>query len=221
MTPIIGYGEDALTMWALSRRMGEILHQLKDHSPPHDAVVFYRPSCGRGERWWKKRGVRSLFGEFDAIIGTKTGVYLVEAKWSRPGNRNPKPGDGQLERHRIFHSYLILRRKDTAMEWDAFVESAAPDFARAHPGWRLAHGAVSVSSIKVLLERLLCCGPAVTDVLLLIEASSASTPATPRARRSSRRTGPDRWPKFARVVITFPQLHAGTDFFDTQIEVQS
>ncbi len=55
MTTIIGYGEDALTMWALSYSMGEILRQLDDDTAPSEAVVFYRPSGGRGELWWKAR----------------------------------------------------------------------------------------------------------------------------------------------------------------------
>ena len=62
---ILGYGEDFLTFWAVSRKLAEILSQLNDDANPEDCEVFYRPSFGR--RAGKNR---SEFGEFDAIIIT-------------------------------------------------------------------------------------------------------------------------------------------------------
>ena len=71
---ILGYGEDFLTFWAVSRNLGEILRQLKDDTNTDDCVVFYRPSFGRrgGTR-------RAEFGEFDALIITSKTAYLVES----------------------------------------------------------------------------------------------------------------------------------------------
>ena len=37
---MFGYGEDALTLWALHERLGELLRQLGDSTPPGETVVF-------------------------------------------------------------------------------------------------------------------------------------------------------------------------------------
>jgi hypothetical protein len=72
---LLGYGEDALTFWALTRRLGEILAPFGD-TPAQTIAVFFRPSFGRRSSTSKlnptQRG--SQFGEFDGIIATKRGV---------------------------------------------------------------------------------------------------------------------------------------------------
>jgi len=75
--PILGYGEDALTLHAVMRDLPSIFHHLGDDSDPEKALVFCRPSFGRGSS--APVGTpRSEFGECDAIIGTPRAVYVVD-----------------------------------------------------------------------------------------------------------------------------------------------
>lgn len=211
MTTIIGYGEDALTFWALSQRMGDILRQLRDDTPPGDAVVFYRPSCGRGESGGDE-ALRSLFGEFDAIIGTAAGVYLVEAKWHRSsgvrGGR-VKLDAAQARRHAIFGTYLRLWRAATAEErssWDRFASAAKAEFEGAHEGWRLVYSETSTRNVGFVLERLGDCGETVRDVLLFVGPVGVPAPtAVPNG--------------FTLVAVAYEPL-AGGEFVDTRVAVQ-
>jgi len=80
MTTFLGYGEDALTLHALSTGLPGILRRLGDDSDPNSSLVFFRSSFGR--RGPGPNGPESRqFGEFDAIIGTPSAVYLCKAKW--------------------------------------------------------------------------------------------------------------------------------------------
>jgi hypothetical protein len=102
MAGIIGYGEDALTFWALKNRLKEILGKLGDESDQSECTVFYRPSFGRG-------GINTAnFGEFDAIVSTKACVYLVESKWegSAISSKGIKLSETQLIRHAVFKEYF-------------------------------------------------------------------------------------------------------------------
>ena len=48
---IIGYGEDALTLWAIKNKLHAILQELNDNSDVSRCKVFFRPSFGqRGAR---------------------------------------------------------------------------------------------------------------------------------------------------------------------------
>ena len=69
MCKILGYGEDALTLWALKHRTSDILESFQDQTTPSDCLIFYRPSFGRHS----KEG-SAVFGEFDAMhaISIKT-----------------------------------------------------------------------------------------------------------------------------------------------------
>lgn len=78
------YGEDALTLWVLTKRLKQFLGQIDDFTSPEKATVFFRPSFGR----------RYGFGEFDAIVKTSKAIYLVESKWNKT-----KIGDVQTGRH--------------------------------------------------------------------------------------------------------------------------
>ena len=73
---LYGYGEDGMTLWALTNDLGEILSQLKDTTPPGDCLAFYRPSFGRASA----RGGHA-FGEPDFVVCTQQAVYIGEAKW--------------------------------------------------------------------------------------------------------------------------------------------
>ena len=71
MPKIIGYGEDALTYWALTKKLKYVLNELSDNSMPKNCVLYYRPSFGRGGG--------GCFGEFDSILQTDNWLYLIEA----------------------------------------------------------------------------------------------------------------------------------------------
>ena len=102
---ILGYGEDALTIWAIKNRLSSILQTLKDSSTIPMCKVFFRPSFGRsgGEN-------SSQFGEFDFIILSEQFLYLGESKWDRSSEQIR---DGVLElrseqmlRHDLFRFYV-------------------------------------------------------------------------------------------------------------------
>lgn len=66
MNETLGYGEDALTLWALEKHRSEILNKLDDQTTTSDCLVFFRPSFGRSG------GKGSAeFGEFDSRIFKK------------------------------------------------------------------------------------------------------------------------------------------------------
>ena len=101
---ILGYGEDALTLWALHDK--EMLRKLmtgNEEYPPE--LIFYRPSFGR-----HGGGKSPQFGEFDFILITKKRVYLGESKWDGSSeitkDQTIQLRPEQLARHRIFKGYL-------------------------------------------------------------------------------------------------------------------
>jgi len=126
MSEIFGYGEDALTLWALKRRLSAILNHFKDASSPSDCLVFYRPSFGR-----HAKEHASVFGEFDAIIASPQNIYLVESKWD---NLVESKKDElvirreQLTRHQIFTWYLTHWKKKYSNKWADFIEEQQSTF---------------------------------------------------------------------------------------------
>jgi hypothetical protein len=120
---LYGYGEDALTLWALKTKLPEILEALKDNSPLSDCELFFRPSFGRrgGEN-------SSQFGEFDFIILAKNCLYLGESKWD--GSPEIKD-DGtielrkeQINRHRLFEFYVTHWDSAKYSNWEEFYKAA-------------------------------------------------------------------------------------------------
>jgi len=98
----LGYGEDALTFWALNKIMSNILKDLEDQSKPSDCVVFYRPSFGRGGN------SNAIFGEFDSILASLENTYLIESKWDnhkRDAGKEIGLTPTQILRHKIFSWY--------------------------------------------------------------------------------------------------------------------
>jgi len=124
---VLGYGEDALTLWALTNRCREVLRILGDGSDQEDVALIYRPSFGR------KGGPRSSqFGEFDFILGTTSALYLGEAKWDKSPELQERPiklRDEQRERHKVFAAYY--RTWVTRPQWQVsdFLEAAKENFA--------------------------------------------------------------------------------------------
>ncbi len=125
MSGILGYGEDALTLWALSD--SKILSKITEDKINQ---IFYRPSFGR------RGGVDSpQFGEFDFILTTENAVYLGESKWDGSSEKTSKGTiklrNEQVNRHRIFRVYLEEWFKGEYKDnWSAFsdaVKQALPE----------------------------------------------------------------------------------------------
>jgi hypothetical protein len=95
------YGEDAMTLYALTTGLQTFLKHptiQRDGQPKqNECEVFYRPSFGR-----KGGPGRAEFGEFDAIIASKTRIYLIESKWPRTNISKLKLEPRQKLRHDIF-----------------------------------------------------------------------------------------------------------------------
>ena len=117
---ILGYGEDALTLWAIKNRLNHILEFLDDPSGPSECKIFFRPSFGR-----RGGSSSSQFGEFDFILLTRTCVYLCESKWDRSpelshtGSLELRPE--QLLRHQVFAFYVREWAFSQYDSWDRFV----------------------------------------------------------------------------------------------------
>ena len=91
---ILGYGEDSLTLWALTKGLSEFLGYLGE-SAAEPTEIFYRPSFGRNI------GI----GEFDFIIKIGRKTYFGESKWPLSAKRNERNtcrirlGANQIRRH--------------------------------------------------------------------------------------------------------------------------
>ncbi len=125
---MLGYGEDALTLWALKTRLGAILGAFRDKTNPNDCLVHYRPSFGRSG------GQNSAeFGEFDAIVASRETYYLIESKWDNHA-RYEKEGiilrKEQLLRHEFFSWYLFNWSPKYSGNWQKFKSEYENDFKK-------------------------------------------------------------------------------------------
>ncbi len=123
MVEVIGYGEDALTYWALTKRIDFILHELGDGNSSKNSLLIYRPSFGRG------RGAN--FGEFDAILATSKKIYLIESKWDRSKeikNETVQLKPNQICRHTYFKWYFENWNKNNFQDWSSFVNRNEKEF---------------------------------------------------------------------------------------------
>ncbi|MFH0940180.1 MAG: hypothetical protein V1899_13010 [Planctomycetota bacterium] len=181
---IIGYGEDALTYWAITSQLDKILLKLNDPSRPADATVIYRPSFGRGGG--------ANFGEFDAILGTQHAIYLVESKWD--ADNTIELPDEQVRRHDIMQWYLKTWRESCLQNWqtvtkqDMAFQDTFPNKKIAPVGSRLAQ------NLEFILDKLSNCGTSVRNILLfMVQENSAKPNIVP----------PD---SFDLVVLKYPPL---------------
>ena len=168
---ILGYGEDALTLWALSRRLPALLAALGDPGRADDALVLYRPSFGRAATGRAPDAShRAEFGEFDAILGTAAAVYLVESKWDRSGELDAgvlSLRAEQARRHAVFATYLKLWRDLRPSTWGEFVREAEAPFGAEHPTVRLApEGSRLAENLRFVLSALADKGGPVRNVAL-------------------------------------------------------
>ena len=165
---LLGYGEDALTLSAVTAGLGQVLQQLGDPTPAKDAVVLYRPSFGR--RSGTAERPRSEFGEFDAIVGTPEATYLVEAKWSASSELTEGVltlRKEQLRRHKILRRYIDGWRRAGSVDWATFISSDDAREVLAVSGVSLpGPGTTLARNLEFVLKTVEACGP-VRDVLLL------------------------------------------------------
>jgi hypothetical protein len=167
------YSEDGYSAWVLLKRFPSLLLALGDLTPPEamNIVVFYRPSFGRASD--SPTGISKQFGEFDIVIGTPHGVYLIESKPEKCGELNSRTlvmtlREEQVRRHRIFRTYRALWQKYRPSNWTNFRETAMNEFVAAHPGWTMAEKRDLLSrNLEFVLRSLQDCGEAVRDTVLL------------------------------------------------------
>ena len=176
---VIGYGEDALTYWALTTKLKEVLQELGDSSKPAKTLLFYRPSFGRG---------RNCFGEFDAILGTPNAVYLIESKWQGSAEYNRASHLISIEcvqkqRHRIFRWYLTQWRNSVGVSWAEFREKYSNRFTKRFEDKSIPHGKSNLAkSLQEVLGQLADFDGPVTDVCLFFKSSE--TDPTPTVKPS-------------------------------------
>jgi hypothetical protein len=159
---ILGYGEDFLTLWAITKRPNEILSQLKDKTDPEKCTVIYRPSFGR------RGGLRrSEFGEFDAIIVTPEKAYLVESKWDGSSASFPNNvlalENVQIRRHEIFRWYYENWKQE---DWKEFVRKHAQEFKEKFGKNIASEGSLLSKNLMTVLKEMR--GRKLVDVLLFL-----------------------------------------------------
>jgi hypothetical protein len=204
---VLAYGEDPLAFFALSHCLTMVLLQLRDPTPPGEAILVVRPGFGRHGKTGEVHGsgaARAEFGDLDAILGTKHAIYLIENKWSVPGEVKAPTfamREDQLHRHRILRWYLDAWRSRRPASWASFVAEHDRDFRLRFPGGRMAaDGSVLASGLQFLLSELDGCGAPVRDVLLYMRARESPPPP---------KTAPH---GFALVTVTVDSLHANGFF---------
>lgn len=137
MCKIFGYGEDALTLWALKCHISKVLEEFRDQTAPSDCLVFFRPSFGR-------RGGKGsqIFGEFDAIIASSENVYLIESKWdnlSRFKDDEITLEEEQTLRHDILSWYITHWNTKYSNNWESLIRNQKNDFEKKFSGKEIAH----------------------------------------------------------------------------------
>ena len=126
MFKVVGYGEDALTLWMLKKNISALLNRFHDTTSPSDCLAFYRPSFGR-----RSRKGSSVFGEFDAIVASKKNVYLIESKWDnlrKSNKKKPALRKEQELRHRILSWYLTHWNRRYLGHWEDFARRYENEF---------------------------------------------------------------------------------------------
>lgn len=172
MQKIIGYGEDALTYWALTEQIESVLIKLNDKSHQADCLLFFRPSFGR------KGGPYASFGEFDAILATSQSVYLIESKWdSSPKNGTIELETNQILRHKIFSWYFEKWNKERFKKWQSFIEKYEKEFQKEFNGKDMPSAENKLSeNIEYVFNRLQGYGKNVFNIILYFD-SKASPPS--------------------------------------------
>jgi len=152
MTELLGYGEDALTLWALKHRVSDILQEFDDKTRRSDIYIFYRPSFGR-----QSKKSSAVFGEFDAIIASPQNIYLIESKWDNLAKFIEEKlilRREQTLRHEIFAWYLTHWKAKSANDWAQFEKEQRDNFH--FKGKKIAHaGSLLATNLEFVLNKLL------------------------------------------------------------------
>lgn len=177
---ILGYGEDALTLWALRKRTPDILRQLGDRTNPSDYLVFYRPSFGR-----KGGSNRAEFGEFDFILVTRECVYLGESKWdhsSEVKDQSANLREEQTDRHRFLRWYVNEWLRHGPKDWGSFAGVAREQFKSVFPKKLAPNGSILAGSLETILNEIQAhvgtSSIQIRDVLLFLHNSRRTQPLT-------------------------------------------
>lgn len=148
---ILGYGEDALTLWAITNRLPMILQALKDTSTVSRCRTVFRPSFGR------KGGERSAqFGEFDFILLAERCLYLGERKWDR-SSEDVQEGvlqlrEQQRRRHDVFKFYVEEWAFGSYSNWRDFAREGRAKLRLRHIEKPIApEGSLLASNLQTLL----------------------------------------------------------------------
>jgi len=175
---ILGYGEDALTLYVLQKEMGTFLRKVKEKVKEEQAdldraVVYYRRSFGR-----RGGSGRSEFGEFDAIVSTERAIYLVETKWTGSTEWKKDGGvelkDNQLARHQIFQWYLEEWQDGPSGQWASFATDERRSkfqtkFGKTMPTER---SATLVRNLEFILQKLGGGRKKIQNILLLVDVGA-------------------------------------------------
>jgi len=176
------YGEDAMTLYALTKGKKRFLELLPDYEESDRDLFFYRPSFGRGGP------AAQGFGEFDAIIASKSHIYLIESKWQRENTTKEefKLDAPQVFRHVIFqwiykqwNAWKQQKKKNAEEKWSNFTECKKCDYQNHLKTFHDAYESKPLPTAgKLLAENLQCVlkklrdhfkkkEPTITNVLLL------------------------------------------------------
>jgi hypothetical protein len=172
---IYGYGEDALTLWAIQNKLEMILRGLGDPCELSSCQAFFRPSFGRrgGE-------ASAQFGEFDFILLTASAIYLGESKWDRSseqirdGTLQLRPE--QLVRHELFKFYVEEWAFGPHASWQAFETAAKVKLAErgmlkpVAPEVSLL--ATNLQAVLALIKKRYTTAPSVRNVLLYLHGGA-------------------------------------------------
>lgn len=210
---IISYGEDGLTLWALSGSLPKLLKALQDPAAVEDCRVFHRPSFGRGGTRRKPALLkpRPAFGEFDAIVATPYGTYLIETKWSASQEVRGallSLGVTQARRHRIMRLYIENWRSTQPPSWADFLSRSLIRTQLAEEGVSVPHERSRLAkTLKAILGMTAKHGP-VRDVVLFMRAEDDIT-----GRRSGAAPTEVNPPGFALVIADCRVAHSGEFVF--------
>jgi hypothetical protein len=173
------YGEDALAHTALTARLPELLTGLDETTLPRDCVAFFRPSFGRRGGSPTRRS--AAFGEFDALLGAASAVYLIEAKWSRSletwGKESLFLRPEQIRRHDIFRWYLTHWRDRSPSNWGSFRQQYLAAFEAEFATHTIPpEGSLLAQNLGFVLERLAPRAQRITDVILFCDIDGFTCP---------------------------------------------
>jgi hypothetical protein len=173
------YGEDALAHTALTSRLPELLAGLDETTAPAECIGFFRPSFGRRGGSPTRRS--ASFGEFDALLGASSAVYLIEAKWSRSvetwGKESLVLRPEQIRRHDILRWYLTRWRDSPPPSWAFFRQQHQAAFEREFATHTIPpEGSTLAQNLGFVLERLAPRATSISDVVLFCDIDKLTCP---------------------------------------------